>query len=354
MQNRSLSIYFIVLLTILLGSCISGSGIYQSHYPNKLKQGKLKKVIHTNSQNEDETPVSGKQLDIQSISENKNQIDDQFNTELASLDMPDNSMAYDATLDADVVAESASNKEILKPVYSNRNQNSTSNDNCPKVTDLTCAYMGKDTYKLTWTQPKGLYSDNGRLSEYRIIRESLSDSKIYVFKTPEPICEGSNCSIVFYSQTEPAGYKWTIETRCDQTTFIRGNSIDCKPDTNIDYKPDASIDEEPIFAENQNGKRLNKKSLLSVLMIPMLMIAGILVVILLFQDLPFLAGLLLVGIAVGCIVSIVKAVQGGREVKNSKGKQWGTGLSVLAILGAILGLFLSGFLMYVVFTLFTY
>jgi hypothetical protein len=354
MQNRSLSIYFIVLLTILLGSCISGSGIYQSHYPNKLKQGKLKKVIHTNSQNEDETPVSGKQLDIQSISENKNQIDDQFNTELASLDMPDSSMAYDATLDADVVAESASNKEILKPVYSNRNQNSTSNDNCPKVTDLTCAYMGKDTYKLTWTQPKGLYSDNGRLSEYRIIRESLSDSKIYVFKTPEPICEGSNCSIVFYSQTEPAGYKWTIETRCDQTTFIRGNSIDCKPDTNIDYKPDASIDEDPIFAENQNGKRLNKKSLLAVLMIPMLMIAGISAVFLLFFELPFLAGLLLVAIALGCIVSIVKAREGMQEVKDSRGKQWGTGLSVLAILGAILGLFLSGFLMYVVFPLFTY
>lgn len=342
MQNRSVSIYFIILLTILLGSCISGSGIYQSHYPNKLKQGKLKKVIHTNSQNEDETPVSGKQLDIQSISENKNQIDDQFNTELASLEMPDSSIAHDATWYADVLAESARDKEILKPVYSNRNQNSASNDNCPKVSDLACTYMGKDTYKLTWTQPKGLYSDNGRLSEYRIIRESLSDSKIYVFKTPEPICEGSNCSIVFYSQTEPAGYKWTIETRCDQTTFMRGNSIDCKPDTNKD--------EDPIFAENQNGKRLNKKSLLAVLMIPMLFIAGILVVILLFQYLPFLTGLLLVGIAVGCIVSIVKAVQGGREVKDSKGKQYGTGLSVLAILGAILGLFFSGFLMYVVFT----
>ena len=342
MQNRSLSIYFIVLLTILLGSCISGSGIYQSHYPNKLKQGKLKKVIHTNSQNEDETPVSGKQLDIQSISENKNQIDDQFNTELASLDMPDSSMAYDATLDAVVLAENASDKEILKPVYSNRNKNSASNDNCPKVSDLACTYMGKDTYKLTWTQPKGLYSDNGRLSEYRIIRESLSDSKIYVFKTPEPICENGNCSIEFYSQTEPAGYKWTIETRCDLTTFVRGNSIDCKPDTNKD--------EDPIFGENQNGKRLNKKSLLAVLMIPMLFIAGILVVILLFQDLPFLAGLLLVGIAVGCIVSIVKAVQGGREVKDSKGKQYGTGLSVLAILGAILGLLISALLLGVVFS----
>ena len=342
MQNRSLSIYFIVLLTILLGSCISGSGIYQSHYPNKLKQGKTNKVEHTTVQNEDETPVLSKQLDIQSIPENKNQIDNQFNTELASLEMPDSSMAYDATVDADVIAESASDKEIRKPVYSCRNQNGISNGNCPKVTDLACTYMGKDTYKLTWTQPKGLYSDNGRLSEYRIIRESLIDSKIYVFKTPEPICEGSNCSIVFYSQTEPAGYKWTIETRCDLTTFVCGNSIDCKPDTNKD--------EDPIFAENQNGKRLNKKSLLAVLMIPMLMIAGVSAVLLLLYELPFLAGLLLVGIAVGCIVSIVKASEGAQEVKDSRGKQWGTGLSVLAILGAILGLFLSGFLMYVVFT----
>jgi hypothetical protein len=56
-----------------------------------------------------------------------------------------------------------------------------------------------------------------------------------------------------------------------------------------------------------------------------------------------------VAIAIGCIVSIVKGIQGIREIKNSKGKQWGTGLSVVAILGAILGLFLSGFLMYVVF-----
>jgi hypothetical protein len=341
MQNRSLSIYFIVLLTILLCSCISGSGIYQSHYPNKLKQGKTKKVEHTTVQNEITAPVLEQQLENQSIPENKNQIDDQLNTELASLEMPDSSMAHDATLDAVVLAESASNKEILKPVYSNRNQNSTSNDNCPKVTDLTCAYMGKDTYKLTWTQPKGLYSDNGRISEYRIIRESLSDSKIYVFKTPEPICEGSNCSIVFYSQTEPAGYKWTIETRCDQTTFIRGNSIDCKPDLNMD--------EDPVSGENQNGKRLNKKSLLALLMIPMLMIAGISAVFLLLFELPFLAGLLIVAVAVGCIVSIVKAREGMQEVKDSRGKQWGTGLSVLAILGAILGLLISALMLGVVF-----
>lgn len=342
MQNRGLSIYYIVLLTILLGSCISGSGIYQSHYPNKLKQGKTKKVEHTTVQNEITASVLDQQLEKQSIPENENQIDDQFNAELASLEIPDSSIAYDATVDADVVVENASDKEIHKPVYSNRNQNSTSNDNCPKVTDLTCAYLGKDTYKLTWTQPTGqLYSDNGRLSEYRIIRESLIDSKIYVFKTPEPTCEGGNCSIEFYSQTEPAGYKWTIETRCDQTTFVRGNSIDCKPDL--------SMDEDPIFEENQNGKRLNRKSLLALLMIPMLMIVGIAAVFLLLYGLPFMAGLLLVAIAIGCIVSIVKAIQGGREVKDSKGKQWGTGLSVLAILGAIFGLFLSGLLMYAVF-----
>jgi uncharacterized protein (DUF697 family) len=89
-------------------------------------------------------------------------------------------------------------------------------------------------------------------------------------------------------------------------------------------------------------------------MIPMLMIAGMSAVLLLLYELPFLTGLLLVAIAIGCIVSIVKGIQGIREIKNSKGKQWGTGLSVVAILGAILGLFLSGFLMYVVFTLFTY
>jgi hypothetical protein len=334
-----------VLLTVLLSSCISGSGFYQAHYPNKLKQGKTKKVKHTTVQNENTAPVLDQQLEKQSISENKNQIEDKFNTELAAFQIADSSIAYDATLNVDVVLENTSIREIIKPVYSNRNQNKNnkSNTNCPKVTDLTCSYIAKNTYKLSWTQPKGqMYSDNGRLSEYRIIRESLSDSKIYVFKTPEPTCEGTGCSIVLHSQTDPAGYKWTIETRCDLTTFERGNSIDCKPDV--------SMDEDPIFAENQNGKRLNKKSLLSVLMIPMLMIAGILVVILLFQDLPFLAGLLLVGIAVGCIVAIVKAVQGGREVKNSKGKQWGTGLSVLAILGSLLGLFLTGFLMYVVFT----
>lgn len=350
MQNRGLSIYYIVLLTILLGSCISGSEIYQSHYPNKLKQGKLKKVEHTNSQNEDEIPVLGKQLDIQSIPENKNQIDDQLNTELASLEMPDSSMAYDATLDADVVAESASNKEILKPVYSNRNQNSTSNDNCPKVTDLTCAYIAKNTYILTWTQPKGqLFSDNGRLSEYHIIRESLSNSKIYVFKPPEPTCEGGSCSIEFYSQTEPEGYKWTIETRCDQTTFVRGNSIDCKPDTNIDYKPDTSKDDDPIFEENQNRKRLNKKSMWAALMIPMLMIAGISSVFLLFYGLPFLAGLLLLAVAVGCIISIVKASKGMQEIKDSKGKQKGNFLSVLAILASTFGLLLAGLLIWVVF-----
>jgi hypothetical protein len=74
MQNRGLPIYCIVLLTVLLGSCMGSSGIYQSHYPNKLKQGKLKKVIHTNSQNEDETPVLGKQIDIQLIPENLNHL----------------------------------------------------------------------------------------------------------------------------------------------------------------------------------------------------------------------------------------------------------------------------------------
>ena len=79
------------------------------------------------------------------------------------------------------------------------------------------------------------------------------------------------------------------------------------------------------------------------------MIAGISAVFLLFFELPFLAGLLLVAIALGCIVSIVKAREGMQEVKDSRGKQWGTGLSVLAILGAILGLLISALMLGVVF-----
>ena len=319
-MNRTTSLFLIGLL--FLSACSSGSDFYKSSYPSYLKNGSTKKTS---------TPSHSKKISATERSENEFQFETKessdnqvFSGGLSiqdSTNLKDNSdqLISQGTIEANGAV-------LYLPSESNDFDNHVA--------------LGNNQNMLTWSVPKTpIYSENGTLSEYRFIRESLSSSKIYIFKTPESTSDGSNFSVLFYSQTEPAGYKWTIETRCNLTTFECGNSIDCKPET--------SMDEEPSSGNNQNKKRLNRKSLLAVLMIPILFAAGIVAVFLLLSGPPlFLAGLLLVAIGIGCIVSIVKAVQGILEIKNSKGKQWGTGLSVLAILGSILGLILVGILIF--------
>jgi hypothetical protein len=117
---------------------------------------------------------------------------------------------------------------------------------------------------------------------------------------------------------------------------------------NITSETDDVPEEEPN-AEEPQKKRVNRNSLIAILLIPLLFVSGILVIVLLFQDFLFLAGLLLVAIGVGCVVSIVKASRGMREIKDSKGKQKGNFLSVLAILASTFGLLLTGLLIWVVF-----
>jgi hypothetical protein len=102
-----------------------------------------------------------------------------------------------------------------------------------------------------------------------------------------------------------------------------------------------TIEEEPV-TKSTKKRTFNKKSVLAFWMVWIMLAAGILIVILIFSDAMFLAGFLLLGVIVGCIFTISRASQGAKEISNDRENQKGTFLSVLAILGSILGLILSG------------
>lgn len=331
MIKTNYAIHFVLVLLLFISSCINVSGIYQSHYPSKLKHGKQIKLVEPRIQIQSTTNLLEVQLVAQSFLQNGNHIDDR--TEQGSnTDQP--------TISVDDCIQNSNNYAPKVETISTK-KISNSNNTCPKVTDLKCDYIAKNTYKLTWTKPKGeLYSENGTLSEYRIIRESLSSSKIYIFKTPEPICEDSICSIVFNAQNDPKGFKWIVETRCSRTSFERGNTSQCNSNPEISDQP---------VATNYSGIRTtNKNSKKAILMIPILLVSGIITLIVLLQGAPFIAGMMLLAIAIGCVFSITKAKNGIQEINNSKGTQRGRGLAVLAILGATFGLLLTGLLMWVV------
>jgi MFS family permease len=75
-------------------------------------------------------------------------------------------------------------------------------------------------------------------------------------------------------------------------------------------------------------------------------VVGVLIILVIVNsNTYFFAGLLLLGVIVGCIFTIITAIRGAKEISNDRANQKGTALSVLAILGSVLGLFLSGFLL---------
>lgn len=123
------------------------------------------------------------------------------------------------------------------------------------------------------------------------------------------------------------------------------NSIIYLEKNNVNYKDSNSanqttIEEEPK-TESPKKRTFNRKSVMAFWMVWIMLAVGILTVILIFSDAMFLAGFLLLGVIVGCIFTIGRASQGAREIKNDRENQKGTFLSVLAILGSILGLILS-------------
>jgi|694.fasta_scaffold52631_2 cation transport ATPase len=120
----------------------------------------------------------------------------------------------------------------------------------------------------------------------------------------------------------------------NQVNYSKSNSVN---QTRIEEEPNTEI---------QKERKFNKKSLQAFWMVWIMFVVGVLIILVIVNsNTYFFAGLLLLGVIVGCIFTIITAIRGAKEISNDRANQKGTALSVLAILGSVLGLFLSGLLL---------
>jgi hypothetical protein len=113
--------------------------------------------------------------------------------------------------------------------YKTESQTITLELTCAVVSDMTCAFNGPNAYTLTWTQPAGeLFTNNGALTGYRIKRNPVGSTGVYIFSNPAVVCVNGTCSVTLPGNS-PSGFNWTIETRCTANNVQVGNTTSCGP-----------------------------------------------------------------------------------------------------------------------------
>jgi len=344
------SLYLTFISVVLLISSCHHSEFHKAHYSNRLKNKPAHQISQEKAVVNDKHQIENSNSD-ESAPLTNDYVQPQFSIETPT--QSEQNLAHDS-INSEFGSTNIIESEVEENQYNWSTKSISLESMCPEITDLACQYLGKGTYKLTWSVPKiPIYTENGTLSEYRITRRSLEDSKAYVYKTPEPNCIDGTCSIIFENLDDSFGYTWSVDTRCTRTTFTTSNKVECKRSEPLNSRINETNNNNSLEFKSENDdnakRTFNKKSVLAFLMVWIMLVAGIIAVITIFIGIPLLTGLLILGIIIGCIWTISTAIQGSKEISNNRKNQKGTALSVLAILGSILGLILTGLLAFVLF-----
>lgn len=342
-MKKSLFTY-LGLLSLIFWSCTNGGSYYKSHYPNKLKN-----VRSTQQEAKRNSNVS----DPTAFHEHSN------SPEVAeTIPTKHFAQSHDSEFNDDLDLNTLPHERIILPVNYEILQNLPSDQfntnsklpfqnppDCPTITDLTCQYLGDGVYMLSWTAPTTpVYNENGTLAEYRIIRRDVTNSKIYQYGSPEPECKDGTCTIKVSAGTDPSGFIWTVEARCNKTVYTPSNSVRCSPKNVVSE----NVEQDAYHSTSHNSysknrRTVNKKSLAAILIIPILMLAGIIAIhAMLLGGVP---NFLMLIIILGCILVISLAILGIIEINAHRSKQQGIVLSILAIIAALFGLLIAAALL---------
>jgi len=120
--------------------------------------------------------------------------------------------------------------------------------------------------------------------------------------------------------------------------YLEKNQVNY-PESNSAHQ--TSVEEEPK-TDSPKKRTFNRKSVLAFWMVCIILFVGMVFLPLNLLDYPLIGIPLVIGLIIGCIFTIIKAIRGAKEISKDKENQKGTALSVLAIVGSIIGLVFSG------------